>query len=68
MIALGSRLERPALPGIERAFDVDSYEGALALDRHLQTLPPGATVTWSAAASPGSSWRPSWPGASGSCW
>jgi len=45
VIALGSRLERPALPGIERAFDVDTYEGALALDRHLQTLPRGATVT-----------------------
>lgn len=45
VIALGSRLERPALPGIERAFDVDSYEAARALDRHLQTLPPGATVT-----------------------
>ena len=45
VIALGSRTERPALPGIERALDVDTYEGALALDRHLQTLPPGATVT-----------------------
>ena len=45
VIALGSRLERPSLPGIERAFDVDSYDAALALDRHLQTLPPGATVT-----------------------
>lgn len=45
VIALGSRLERPALPGIERAFDVDTYEAALALDRHLQTLPRGATVT-----------------------
>lgn len=45
VIALGSRLERPALPGIERAFDVDSYEAACALDRHLQTVPPGGTVT-----------------------
>jgi NADH dehydrogenase len=45
VIALGSRLERLALPGIERAFDVDSYEAARALDRHLQTLPPGAMVT-----------------------
>ena len=45
VIALGSRLDRPALPGIERAFDVDSYEAAQALDRHLQTLPAGATVT-----------------------
>ena len=39
VIALGSRLDRPALPGIERAFDVDSYEAAQKLDRHLQTLP-----------------------------
>ena len=45
VIALGSRLDRPALPGIERAFDVDSYEAAQKLDRHLQTLPAGATVT-----------------------
>jgi NADH dehydrogenase len=45
VIALGSRLERPALPGIERAFDVDSYEAARALDRHLSTLPLGATIT-----------------------
>jgi NADH dehydrogenase len=45
VIALGSRLERPALPGIERAFDVDSYEGARILARHLATLPPGAPVT-----------------------
>lgn len=45
VIALGSRLERPALPGIERAFDVDTYEAAVVLDRHLQTLPAGATVT-----------------------
>ena len=45
VIALGSRIERPKLPGIERAFDVDTYDGALALDRHLQTLPAGAPVT-----------------------
>jgi NADH:ubiquinone reductase (H+-translocating) len=45
VIALGSQTQRPALPGIERAFDVDTYEAALALDRHLHTLPPGAPVT-----------------------
>jgi NADH dehydrogenase len=45
VIALGSQTERPAIPGIERAFDVDSYEGARALDRHLRTLPRGARVT-----------------------
>jgi NADH:ubiquinone reductase (H+-translocating) len=45
VIALGSQTQRPALPGIERAFDVDTYESALALDRHLGTLPAGATIT-----------------------
>ena len=45
VIALGSQTVRPELPGIERAFDVDSYDGALALARHLNTLPRGATVT-----------------------
>jgi NADH dehydrogenase len=45
VIALGSRLARPALPGIEHAFDVDSYDAALALDRHLRTLPAGTTIT-----------------------
>jgi NADH dehydrogenase len=45
IIALGSQTKRPSIPGIERAFDVDSYEGALALHRHLKTLPTGATIT-----------------------
>jgi NADH dehydrogenase len=45
VIALGSVMERPRLPGIERAFDVDSYDGALRLSAHLGTLPAGAPVT-----------------------
>jgi NADH dehydrogenase len=44
IIALGSQTKRPSIPGIERAFDVDSYHGALALNRHLKTLPAGATI------------------------
>jgi NADH:ubiquinone reductase (H+-translocating) len=45
VIALGSQTQRPALPGIERAFDVDSYEGSMKLAAHLRTLPRGARIT-----------------------
>jgi NADH:quinone reductase (non-electrogenic) len=45
VIALGSQTKRPLMAGIERAFDVDSYHGALAFNRHLKTLPAGATIT-----------------------
>jgi NADH:quinone reductase (non-electrogenic) len=45
VIALGSQTGRPSMPGIERAFDVGSYDGALAFNRHLKTLPAGATTT-----------------------
>jgi len=45
VIALGSQTVRPSVPGIERTFDVDSYDGAMALNRHLKTLPAGATIT-----------------------
>jgi NADH:quinone reductase (non-electrogenic) len=45
VIALGSRTKRPSMPGIERAFDVGSYDGALAFSHHLKTLPAGATIT-----------------------
>jgi NADH dehydrogenase len=45
VIALGSQTGRPSVPGIERAFDVDSYDGALAFNHHLKTLPAGATIT-----------------------
>ncbi len=40
VFALGSQLLRPNLPGLaERAFDVDTYDGAVRLDAHLQSLP-----------------------------
>jgi NADH:ubiquinone reductase (H+-translocating) len=45
VIALGSQTGRPSIPGIERAFDVGNYDGALAFNRHLRTLPAGATIT-----------------------
>ncbi len=40
VIALGSRLARPKVPGLaEFAFDVDTYSGAVRLNQHLATLP-----------------------------
>jgi len=40
VFTLGSRLARPALPGLgEHAFDVDTYEGAVRLRGHLAALP-----------------------------
>jgi NADH dehydrogenase len=39
VLALGSELVRPAIPGLaEHAFDVDTYEAALKLDAHLTGL------------------------------
>ena len=39
VLALGSELVRPAVPGLaEHAFDVDTYEAALKLDAHLTGL------------------------------
>lgn len=40
VFALGSALARPAIPGlVEFAFDVDTHDGALRLNRHLESLP-----------------------------
>ena len=40
VLALGSRLLRPDVAGLgEHAFDVDTYDGAAKLDRHLRSLP-----------------------------
>jgi len=40
VLATGSRLFRPNIPGLaEHAFSVDSLEDAVALDKHLQALP-----------------------------
>lgn len=39
VVALGSRLVRPALPGLaEFGFDVDAYDGAMKLNAHLATV------------------------------
>jgi NADH dehydrogenase len=38
VFALGSRLVRPDIPGLEFAFDVDSYDGAARLNTHVQGL------------------------------
>jgi NADH:ubiquinone reductase (H+-translocating) len=39
VLALGSELVRPAIPGLaEHAFDVDTYKTALRLDAHLAAL------------------------------
>jgi NADH:ubiquinone reductase (H+-translocating) len=39
VFALGSRLDRPPLPGLaEHAFDVDTYQGAVRLQDHLAAL------------------------------
>jgi NADH dehydrogenase len=40
VFALGSRLVRPALPGLRtHAFDVDTYEAAVRLNQHIVQLP-----------------------------
>jgi NADH dehydrogenase len=38
ILAAGSHLVRPAIPGIDLAFSVDTFAEAQALDRHLQNL------------------------------
>lgn len=40
VVALGSQLNRPNIPGLaEFAFDIDTYQGAERLNAHLQALP-----------------------------
>ncbi|MGP4015541.1 NAD(P)/FAD-dependent oxidoreductase [Saccharopolyspora sp. 5N708] len=39
VLATGSELHRPELPGIEHAYDVDTFTGSVALDSHLRRLP-----------------------------
>ncbi len=39
VVALGSRLVRPDIPGLDRhGFDVDTYDAAMRLDEHLHRL------------------------------
>lgn len=45
VLATGSQLSPAPVPGIDRAFDVDTWDGAMRLDRHLSALrkcPEGA--------------------------
>ena len=49
VIALGSRLAHPNVPGLgEFAFDVDTYDGAVRLNQHLAALPKQPTTPASA--------------------
>lgn len=41
VLATGSALVRPDLPGAEHLFDVDTIEAATALEEHLHALPEG---------------------------
>ncbi len=38
VLSTGSVLERPAIEGAEHLFDIDSYAGAVRLERHLRDL------------------------------
>jgi NADH:ubiquinone reductase (H+-translocating) len=45
VVATGSRLFRPNIPGLaEHGFSVDSLDDAVALDKHLQSLPDRPAV------------------------
>jgi NADH:quinone reductase (non-electrogenic) len=45
IVATGSRLFRPNIPGLsEHGFSVDSLDDAVALDKHLQSLPDRPAV------------------------
>lgn len=39
ILATGSRLKTFAIPGIEKSFNIDTFEGASLLDQHLRHLP-----------------------------
>jgi NADH dehydrogenase len=44
ILAAGSHVQRPPIPGIEHANTVDTYADALALQRHLATLPEARAI------------------------
>ncbi|OBJ61677.1 NADH dehydrogenase [Mycobacterium sp. 1423905.2] len=51
VLASGSRVVKPDLPGLrEFGFDVDTYEGAMALQRHLRRLAVGPPTRAAATA------------------
>jgi NADH dehydrogenase len=51
IVALGSQIAKPDIPGLrEFGFDVDTYDGAMTLQRHLATLTSGAHTPAAATA------------------
>jgi NADH dehydrogenase len=52
VLATGSHVVRPSLPGAEHLFDIDTLTGAAALESHLQRLPsrPAAEGRFTAVA------------------
>lgn len=51
VLALGSRVAKPDIPGLrEFGFDVDTYDGAMKLQRHLATLSNGRAGAGAATA------------------
>jgi NADH dehydrogenase len=45
IFGLGSRLARPAIPGLaEYGFDVDTYDAAMRLNEHIAHLPSGTST------------------------
>jgi NADH dehydrogenase len=62
VVATGSRICRPPLPGDDRAYAIDTVAEAVAFDRRLADIAAAAVVPTIAvvgAASPASSWRSS---------
>ncbi|MBE1550849.1 NADH dehydrogenase [Mycobacterium sp. OAS707] len=50
VVALGSRVVKPDIPGLQEfGFDVDTYDGAMRLQRHLAGLASAATNSASTA-------------------
>jgi NADH dehydrogenase len=50
VLAAGSQVVKPAVPGLrDFGFDVDTYDGAAALDRHLRALASGPSRPGGAA-------------------
>jgi NADH dehydrogenase len=51
VVALGSQIAKPDIPGLrEFGFDVDTYDGAMALQHHLTTVAGGAHTSAAATA------------------
>ena len=51
VVALGSQVVKPNIPGLrEFGYDVDTYDGAIALKRHLETLADGVHTPAAATA------------------